>query len=166
MYKERIDTIYPSYGFVKELDTSSLKNQTQVQALFDTDPKLNLRKLSVDTYIRDNKLELSSEAVSELKLVQRVQSYSNNVELGNQLLNKKLHSAPQIYSKGQEGFVNEMKTAGVEVEEANKVFEKAAINYTKMVAFMSEFSSQFNENDPQAVGNPCLLYTSPSPRDA
>lgn len=130
-----------------------LKQLDALESLVDAHPSLNLRENHLDSFIKNNHLELDEELVEELKMVQRVQRIAPNANVAAALLSHGVHSAHQAQQLGVQGLTPLLGASPTSATTAAQVASAANHMVALATGVYTTYGNVFNNVSPQAIIN-------------
>ncbi len=160
----RVEQAFPTTSFVAQIargQTPLVQYQPQVIQFFNDNPKLNLKSIHIDRYLKDNgeqalqniPVELRPQVVQQAKAMQRVLRLAPNTNAATALLSMNIHTAQQIYFTPQSSFTTSMIAQGATKTAAQRVYQRAGQTYAMTLARIAEFNIQFNGVIPATILN-------------
>ncbi|MEO6973162.1 MAG: neuraminidase-like domain-containing protein [Rhodoferax sp.] len=156
---ERFASRYPTTAFVGSLtkaQTSSFTAKAELISVLSANPKLDLRRTSIDQYIVKNQLRVSAPALAELKIVQRLQRLSPHYATVEALNTAGYQSAQAIYFAGRVPFVAQLTPLMGSAPLADAAWQRAQTGYASALAAYGRFNLALN-------GTSFALTASPVP---
>ena len=161
----RVEQAFPTTSFVAQIargQTPLVQYQPQVIQFFNDNPKLNLKSIHIDRYLKDNgeqalqniPVELRPQVVQQAKAMQRVLRLAPNTNAATALLSLNIHTAQQIYFTPQSAFTTSMIAQGATKTAAQRVYQRAGQTYAMTLARIAEFNIQFNGVIPATILDP------------
>ncbi|HEV2582154.1 MAG TPA: Tc toxin subunit A, partial [Ktedonobacteraceae bacterium] len=151
----RVEQAFPTTSFVAQVarsQVSLVQYQPQVVQFFNDNPTLNLKRIHVDRYLKDNgeqalrniPVELRAPVIQQAKAMQRVLRLAPTTNAATALLSMKIHTAQQIYFTAQSTFVTNAVAQGATKTAAQRVYQRAGQTYAMTLARIAELNAQFN----------------------
>ncbi len=137
----------------KRTANHQLNKIDELEALADSYPNLNLKENHLDSFIKNNNLELDEQTVEELKTVQRIQRIAPNSNAAAILLDNGIHSAHQAQQLGVQGltpfFGSSSSSSGTATQVANAANHMVALT----TGLHTTYGNVFNNVSPHALIN-------------
>lgn len=144
---ERFASRYPTTAFAGSLGkaaTSSFSARDELVKTLTANPKLNLRRTSIDQYVLKNKVQLSPPALGQLKTIQRLQRLSPHYSTIEALNAAGYSSAQAVYFKGRAPFVAQMTQTMGSAALANAAWTRSQTIYATALATYGRYNLALN----------------------
>ena len=158
---KRFESRYTTTAFAGRLtkaSSSSFKTKTELSEFLTANPTLNLKSKNVDQFIATNKLTISSPALAELKVAQRLLRLSPHYTSAEALNGAGYQSAQSVYFRGRTAFIAEMTTALGSASLAKMAYARSQMIYAKSLAAFSRYNGAFN-----SVAIATMISAAPDP---
>lgn len=137
----------------KRTANHQLNKIDELEVLADNYPNLNLKENHLDSFIKNNNLELEKQTIEELKTVQRIQRIAPNSNAAAILLDNGIHSAHQAQQLGTQGlmplFGASPSGSGTATQVANAANHMVALT----TGLQATYGNAFNNVSPHALIN-------------
>ena len=152
LYRKTIQR-FPSLSFVSQIKASAtlgIPDVRKIRDLLIPRPKFNFIAQNLDPFFRE--IGAGEELKEQILLVQRIQNYTSEGNVGEVLLNNRFHSAAQIVNHNYDTFASTMRNGGVSLQVSQEIFGQAQLNYTQLFSFFGEFSPFINQTNLGVLG--------------
>lgn len=115
-FTQRAMALAPTVATIAALQRDrghKLKHLENLATMVDDRQLLSLNNVPIDSYLKENSIELPKAAVEELKLLQRVEHLAPRPDLTPTLLRANIHSAYQVHRMGKAGLIQLYTQAGI-----------------------------------------------------
>jgi peptidoglycan hydrolase-like protein with peptidoglycan-binding domain len=152
--KSRLEFLYPAVSLiatVKRSNTTALTKITEIENFIDTQKEMNFREQNIDAYLIDKKIKLDPKVKEELKVVQRIQKLTTDTKAGSVLIDEGLHGSMQVYFTGKDRLIDLMKTKGVDLTKATRLYESSKMQYMQVLARLTDYRGELYKHLPKAI---------------
>lgn len=149
------ERMFPDVALVATVARSvnnPLPNVKDVQALMDAHPDLDLRTGNLDIFVKQQKLNIDDETLTEARVLQRVHRIAPTAAAGQVLLDNKIHNSAQIVAMGKDKFVATLvKDKKVDARTAMTVYGFAEYQYAQVLQRIADYRFDLHRADPKAI---------------
>ena len=154
---ERVASRYPTMAFAGGLaksNSSSFSAKSELIAVITADPTLNLRRTNIDAFVARQKLQLSKDALAQLKVAQRLYRVSPHYASIEALNAAGYRSAKSIYYKGRAPFVAHATSLLGSAAKAEATWLRSQTGYATSLTAFGQFHLALNGTNFAAMASP------------
>ncbi len=148
------ERLFPTVALAAEVARSAgtgLTKISELSALVDAHPTLELRQTNLTAFEAEQALDLDDTTRGELRVLQRVSRLAPTAVTARALLDNGLHSAVQLVSLGKAEVARRLKGSGVEERAALTIAGYAEFQYAQVLQRLGEFRSELQLATPAAL---------------
>jgi hypothetical protein len=163
--QKQFERNYPTAYLGARLNQRSVPELKQADAIsqfLNQNERFHLDRFRIDHYLKETPDALKgirnpTAVVAELKAVQRLFKLNPRLPAVKTMVANGLHSAEQVYFKGQQQFVSLMGAAGINTFESNRTYLRAENAYAYALALFGDLN--IGVNGPSIYAGPGTLTT-------
>ena len=149
------EQLFPAVALVATVGRSAnnpLPHVADIQQLLDAHPELDLRTTNLDSFVKEQDINIEGESLTEARVMQRVHRIAPTAAAGKALLDEKIHNSGQIVSLGKERFVDTLTASElVDRRTALTVYGLADFQYAQVLQRIADYRFDLHRADPRAI---------------
>ncbi len=152
----RAEVAFPTMALAARMartDASPLQHTDDILRLIDSEPALDLLTMNVDRYLEERQpdVSLSKESLEEVKALQRSLKLAAVPHAAETLLREGIHCSGQLYRMGRTRAVDMLTGAGLTVDLAGKVFDRAEHTHAMLFMHLLRYGVRFNPGSVRGI---------------